>query len=154
MAWSPDGSLIAYQSDLDGDLDIYVYQLSSEQTRHLTDNTIADYAPTWLCGTTEIIFTSDIMGNPDIFQVSALAITAPAVDVAEEAQQLTAHPAVVIYPMDAPSEENASQEGRLPSLLDSTLGHTSFLQPDVSMTPPDLSLERGEPWRPVRTCRG
>ncbi len=154
MAWSPDGSLIAYQSDLDGDLDIYVYQLSSEQTRHLTDNTIADYAPTWLCGTTEIIFTSDIMGNPDIFQVSALAITAPAVDVAEEAQQLTAHPAVDIYPMDAPSEENASQEGRLPSLLDSTLGHTSFLQPDVSMTPPDLSLERGEPWRPVRTCRG
>jgi uncharacterized repeat protein (TIGR01451 family) len=152
MAWSPDGSLIAYQSDLDGDLDIYIYQVSSGQTRQLTDNTIADYAPTWLCGSAEVLFTSDIMGNPDIFQAEALAITAPPIDVAQDAQQLTDEPSVDIYPMDAPSEEDASQEGRLPSLLDATVGHTRFLQPDVSLTPRDLSLERGQPWQPIRVC--
>jgi len=76
FAWSPDGTLIAYQSDLDGDLDIYVYGLKAQQTRLLTDNEIADYAPTWYCGSTDVVFTSDIRGNPDIYEASALPLDA------------------------------------------------------------------------------
>ncbi|MCC6612838.1 MAG: isopeptide-forming domain-containing fimbrial protein [Anaerolineae bacterium] len=152
MAWSPDGSLIAYQSGLDGDLDIYVYQVPSGQTRQVTDNTIADYAPTWLCGSMELVFTSDVDGDPDIFQANALPIDAQAIDVQRQALQLTDAVSADIYPMDAPSEENASQEGRLPSLVDATLGQTSYLRPDISVTPPDISLERDRPWAPIFIC--
>ena len=45
--FSPDDTLIAYQSNLDGDDDVYVYEVASGLTRLVTDNTIRDYAPTW-----------------------------------------------------------------------------------------------------------
>ncbi|MBK8139481.1 MAG: hypothetical protein IPK52_27335 [Chloroflexi bacterium] len=61
--WSPESDLLAYQSELDGDL-TSIHQLSSGVTRKLTENTVADYAPTWLCGTTDLIWTSEEAGNP------------------------------------------------------------------------------------------
>jgi Tol biopolymer transport system component/protocatechuate 3,4-dioxygenase beta subunit len=152
QSWSPDDSLIAYQSDLDGDLDIYVYSMESGQTRRLTDNDIPDYAPTWQCSTMQVIFTSDVTGNPEIFSVDALPITAPAMQVDGDAERLTFNEADDIYPEGAPVEENASREGQLPD-LDSGLGEqVTFLEPDTSSTDADVSLERGESWEPVNSC--
>jgi Tol biopolymer transport system component len=113
--FSPDDSVVAYQSDADGDLDIYVYEFSSEQTRLLTDNEIADYAPTWYCESTTIIWTSDITEDPNVFSVNALPIDEPAIDVLAEAAQLTTDPNADQYPENAPSEENASRQRSLPS---------------------------------------
>ena len=96
-AWSNDGTLIAYQSDLDGDLDIYVYELSADYTRQLTDNTVADYAPMWLCDQPTLIFNSDVTGDPNLFQVSALPINAPPVRIEQQARQLTFDPADDLY---------------------------------------------------------
>ncbi len=152
MAWSPDGHLIAYQSDLDGDLDIYVYQTSSSKTRKLSDNTIADYAPSWLCGTTQVLFTSDISGNPDIYRAEALSIDAAGIAVDKEAEQMTTDKVDDIYPLGAPTEENASQEGKLPAQLDATQGATSFLKPDVSVTLPDATVPRGKAWEEILGC--
>jgi uncharacterized repeat protein (TIGR01451 family) len=150
-AWSPDSAYIAYQSDLDGDLDIYVYELSSGRTRKLTDNDIADYAPTWQCGTTRVIFTSDVNGEPDIYEVEALPMDAAPVDLTTDAAtRLTFDPSADIYPENSPVEENASREGALPGV---TLGQqTSFLQPDVSTTEADPSLDSGEAFEPVNSC--
>ncbi|MGQ9910350.1 MAG: SdrD B-like domain-containing protein, partial [Candidatus Flexifilum sp.] len=150
-AWSPDSAYIAYQSDLDGDLDIYVYELSSGRTRKLTDNDIADYAPTWQCGTTRVIFTSDVNGEPDIYEVEALPMDAAPVDLTTDAAtRLTFDPAADIYPENSPVEENASREGALPGV---TLGQqTRFLQPDVSTTEADPSLDSGEAFEPVNSC--
>jgi uncharacterized repeat protein (TIGR01451 family)/fimbrial isopeptide formation D2 family protein len=148
--WSPDGSLIAYQSDLDGDLDIYVYQVATDTTRQLTDNEIADYAPSWRCGTLEVLFTSDIMGNADIFQAPALSIDAPPLDVADDALQLTTDRASDVYPEDTPTEENASLEGHLPGMTQAA-AQTRFIEPDLSLTPRDISLPRGE-WVAIRGC--
>jgi Tol biopolymer transport system component len=148
-SWSPDNHLIAYQSDLDGDLDIYVYDTSTGKTRKLTNNSIADYAPTWRCATDQVIFTSDINGQPDIFEAKPLPITDPAIEVNKQADQLTQYPADNIYPEGMPVEENASREGRLPDLSGILSGETDFLQPDVSILPPDLSRDTGTAWEDI-----
>ena len=151
-SWSPDDTLIAYQSDLDGDLDIYVYEVGTGETRKLTDNDIPDYAPTWQCSTTRVVFTSDIAGNPDIYDAEALPITAPPIEVDEEAIQLTFALEDDIYPEGAPLEENASREGQLPN-VDPLGQQTIFLEPDVSLTDIDLSLELSESeWTPIEGC--
>lgn len=154
--WSPTDALIAYQSNLDDDLDVYVYEFASGTTRQLTDNAIADYAPTWLCGTDELIFTSDVMGNPDIFQTNALPIDAAAIKVDEVALQLTDEDSDDVYPQSFPAEENASREGKLPNVTDMA-GipgiQTDFLNPGLVVTPLDPTLEEGKGVEiPVNGC--
>jgi uncharacterized repeat protein (TIGR01451 family)/fimbrial isopeptide formation D2 family protein len=150
--WSPNDSLIAYQSDLDGDLDIYIYERATGKTRKLTDNTIADYAPAWRCGTERVLFTSEITGSPEIFEADTRSLDAPAIAVLDEAVQWTNHPGQDIYPLGAPGEENASLEGRLPADSATEIGHTAILRPDRTVTPPDLSVIDQVPWQPIATC--
>jgi len=115
QTWYVDDSIIAYQSDADGDFDIYVYEFASQKTRLVTDNTIGDYAPTWFCSAPIVIFTSDIIDNdPNIYNTPALPIEANAILVEEEASQMTENPTNDIYPENSPSEENASLEDSLP----------------------------------------
>ncbi|MCA0455419.1 MAG: isopeptide-forming domain-containing fimbrial protein [Chloroflexi bacterium] len=150
--WSPDDGLIAYQSDADGDLDIYVYGVGTGQTRKLTENEIDDYAPTWLCGGTQVIFTSDEPGNPDIFQANALPLTAPALVVVDDTTQLTNDPNRDLYPQGAPSEENASLEGTLPDTTAAEPGHTQVLNLGQVVTPQDRTLDREEIWSAIAGC--
>jgi Tol biopolymer transport system component/protocatechuate 3,4-dioxygenase beta subunit len=152
-AWSPDDTLIAYQSEIDNSLDIYVYQLGSRATRQVTDDVdVNNYAPTWKCGSNELLFTSEDTGNPDIFTVNALPITAPAVVIEEEAEQLTFDVADDIYPQGAPVKELASREGQVPNANQALGEQTSFLQPDVSVTDRDISVELGEAFEPLNSC--
>ncbi|NLF77069.1 MAG: hypothetical protein GX573_15330, partial [Chloroflexi bacterium] len=113
--WSDDDKLIAYQSDLDGDLDIYVFEVETGQTRLVTDNDIPDYAPTWWCQSPILIFTSDITDDSNIFETPALPIDADPIDVLREAGQLTTDEESDQYPENTPSEENASRQQSLPS---------------------------------------
>jgi fimbrial isopeptide formation D2 family protein/uncharacterized repeat protein (TIGR01451 family) len=151
--WSPDGSLIAYQSNLDGDLDIYVYQVSTGLTRKLTDNDVPDFAPTWLCGTTTLVWTSEESGNPDIFSAPALNITAPPISALASADHLVNHPSDDVYPESAPVEENASQEGFLPNPIKDNAVHQSFINPSLAMTPIDRTLPRPA-WVALDLCQG
>ena len=124
--WSPNDEVIGYQSNLDGDNDIYVYQFPTGdeeegQTRLITDNDIDDYAPTWYCESTQIVFSSNVdnteetPNNPNLFTTNALPIDAEPIIVDEEASRLTTEPDVDYYPQNSPAEENASREGSLPS---------------------------------------
>ncbi|MBK9748928.1 MAG: isopeptide-forming domain-containing fimbrial protein [Chloroflexi bacterium] len=150
--WSPDDSLIVYQSDTDGDLDIYVYGVATGQVRKLTANDVDDYAPTWLCGSLQVIFTSDEPGNPDIFQANALPLTAPALVVMDDTTQLTIDSNRDLYPQGAPSEENASLEGILPDTVSAEPGHTQILNLDMAVTPEDQTLNRDEVWEAITGC--
>jgi Tol biopolymer transport system component len=152
--WAPDGSIIAYQSDLDGDLDVYVFETASGQTRQLTNNDIDDYAPTWRCSSNELVFTSEISGNPDIYSAPPLPISESPIFVDQDAEQLTFGESDDIYPQNSPTEENASREGRLPSVGD--FGQQlSFLPFDASTTDVDLSIDFGE-WDEgtINSCPG
>jgi Tol biopolymer transport system component len=113
--FSPDDTLIAYQSDLDGDLDIYVYQFASDQTRLVTDNVIDDYAPTWWCNANVVVFTSDITGDSNLFETPAEPIDAPPILVETEATQLTDEAESDQYPQNTPADEDASRQRSLPS---------------------------------------
>src|SRR5207244_651986 len=74
-AISPDNNLVAYQSTLDGDNDIYVYDLQSGGTRKLTDNSVSDYAPTWVCKGSVLVFTSNITGDSNLFSTAVLPMS-------------------------------------------------------------------------------
>ncbi|PJF43511.1 MAG: hypothetical protein CUN55_08725 [Phototrophicales bacterium] len=137
-AWSPNDQLIAFQSNLDGDLDIYIYEVATGERRLLTDNDIPDYAPTWLCDSTHVLFTSDIEGNPDIYEAPAVPITDPALFVEEDADQLTFELSNDIYPEGTPAEENASREGQ--TVLGEFGEQTTFLFPDYSVTEVDRTF--------------
>jgi Tol biopolymer transport system component len=151
-SWSPNDTYIAYQSDVDGDLDIYVYEVATGETRHLTDNTVADYAPTWLCDETRVLWTSDVMGDANIFEADAAPISDGPILVDPDADQLTFETSSDIYPLSNPAEENASREGKTVRGAFGT--QTVFLEPLVSLTPIDLSttsITRTE-WQPINVC--
>jgi len=61
-AWSPDGTQIAFESDVDGDMDVYVMQADGTGVRQLTgaepDANAHDEGPAWSPDGTQIAFTS------------------------------------------------------------------------------------------------
>jgi len=67
--WSPEGNRIAYQSERNGNLDIYSYDVKAGKEYHVTDYEGLDSGPTWDCGGTNLAFTSDRDGDPTVFQV-------------------------------------------------------------------------------------
>jgi len=163
QAWSPDGELIAYESDADGDLDIYVYQPSTGLSRQLTDNEVADYAPTWRCNAYVLVFTSDVIGDPNLFEASVLPLGEPGIDVLTEATQFTTPVTDDVYPVDTQGEEDASREGRVPStggvcltFVSTCEGYPAFPQVEMLQLQPDTTLTRPDPWKPIRVvpqCR-
>lgn len=109
--WAPDDSLLAYQSDLNGQLDIYVYEFSSGQTRRVTENAAPNYAPTWYCDAPQLILTSDVTGDANLFTTPALPIdAAPVTLINGDGVQLTTNELADQHPQNVPSEEDASRE--------------------------------------------
>lgn len=151
-AWSPFDRYIAYQSDADGDLDIYVYELATGDTRHLTDNAVPDYAPTWRCSEEEVVFTSDVEGDPNIYEALVQPIPDGPILVEEDAAQFTFEAFNDIYPQSFPPEENASREGQ--TVVGTYGEQTSFLLPNMSLTPIDFTLDtiQREDWNSINSC--
>jgi Tol biopolymer transport system component len=125
-AISPNSQLIAYQSNVENGInDIYVYEIATGLTRLITDNTedyagIQDFAPTWYCNSTTLIFVSNValveggVNANNIYQTEALPMDAPALEVDNEASPLTATEDNDRDPQNSPSEENASRAGNTP----------------------------------------
>lgn len=56
--WSPDGAQIAFESNQDGDMEIYVMNADGTGVRQLTHNTRHDEGPVWAPDGTRIAYTS------------------------------------------------------------------------------------------------
>lgn len=75
--WSPDGTLIAFASDRDGDREIYVMDLEAAledaayQPKQLTENNAEDWQPCWSPDGTQIAFSAYRDGNWEIFVMDA-----------------------------------------------------------------------------------
>jgi Tol biopolymer transport system component len=124
LSWSNDQALLAYNSDADGDQDIYVYELATGLTRKLTDNTTRDVAPTWLCSSPTLLWTSNAQPDQvtpaevdDIYSASALPMTADPLNVADEAARLTDNEHDNRYPQNFPPIEFGSRDSQQPSQL-------------------------------------
>ncbi len=70
-AWSPDGSRIAFVSNRDGNLEIYVMNADGSNQTRLTVTSGADYSPTWSPDGKRIAWRSDRDGNAEIYSMNS-----------------------------------------------------------------------------------
>lgn len=72
--WSPDGRLIAFRSQRDGNEEIYVMKANGSGEMNLTHSPMSDYSPAWSPDGTRIAFATDRdadSGGNDIYVVDA-----------------------------------------------------------------------------------
>ncbi len=69
-AWSPDGTLIAFVAERDGNAEIYVLAGDGTETR-LTTDPGADVSPAWSPDGSRLAFASDRDGNWEIYAMAA-----------------------------------------------------------------------------------
>src|SRR5450432_2605855 len=112
QVWSPDSTLLAYQTEMNAKLNIYVTDMTTMTTRKVTDDTTQNYAPTWSCASSMLVYTSDNQGYSNIFETAALPLNADPITPAQ-ATQLTSDKAADQYPLNSPSVEDASHRGRI-----------------------------------------
>jgi Tol biopolymer transport system component len=65
-ALSPDGTLLAYESDTDASLELFVLDLNSNVERQVTINDQPDWSPSWSPDGTQLAFVSVYDKNVDI----------------------------------------------------------------------------------------
>ncbi|MBL8202292.1 MAG: Tol-Pal system beta propeller repeat protein TolB [Chromatiales bacterium] len=71
-AWSPDGRKLAVSlSRQDGNLDIYTLDLNTQVLTRLTSGPAIDTEPAWSVDGSQIYFTSDAAGGPQVYRVAA-----------------------------------------------------------------------------------
>jgi Tol biopolymer transport system component len=71
VAWSPDGLAIAFESDRDGNVEIYVMNADGSDPLRVTNDPAADEAPAWSDDGTKLVFTSFRTGGGDIYLANA-----------------------------------------------------------------------------------
>jgi eukaryotic-like serine/threonine-protein kinase len=69
-AWSPDGRMIAFNSDRQGEMNIWLRDLGSGADRRVTSGPGGDYQPSWAPDGRTLTFFSARAGNSDIWAVS------------------------------------------------------------------------------------
>lgn len=55
-SWSPDGQYLVYQSNANGNWDIYLYSLKTGETNQLTNNQTDEQHPVWVPGKNAVVF--------------------------------------------------------------------------------------------------
>jgi Tol biopolymer transport system component len=68
-AWSPDGRRIAFNSDRQGEMNIWVRSLDDGTDRRVTEGSGGDYQPSWSPDGTRLAFFSARGGNTDVWSV-------------------------------------------------------------------------------------
>ncbi len=66
-SWSPDGSLITFMSDRDGNWELYTMTPSGSNIRRLTNTTFNEGWPSWTPDGQQIVFSSDRTGQSEIY---------------------------------------------------------------------------------------
>ena len=69
LAWSPDGSELAFTSFRDGMRDIFVINADGTRLRRITNDSFVEAEPTWSPDGSELAFTSFRDGQRDIFVI-------------------------------------------------------------------------------------
>ena len=70
-SWSPDGKKIAFNSDRDTNMNIWIYSMDDSSIRQLTKGPGGDYQATWSPDGNAITFFSSRSGNSDIWKMDS-----------------------------------------------------------------------------------
>ena len=70
-SWSPQGDWIAFDSNRDGDFEIYLIRPDGTGLRQLTTNTAGDTHPSWSRDGSQIVFESNREGNLEIYVMNS-----------------------------------------------------------------------------------
>ncbi|MFC1975718.1 TolB family protein, partial [Chloroflexota bacterium] len=65
--WSSDGSFIAFASEADQNVDLYIISPDGTNLQLVTDSKAKEYLPKWSPDSTYILFVSERNGNADIY---------------------------------------------------------------------------------------
>ncbi|HXV78072.1 MAG TPA: protein kinase [Candidatus Polarisedimenticolaceae bacterium] len=96
-AWSPDGRRLAFNSDRDGTMNVWIHSLADGATERLTSGPGGDYQPRWSHDGRSIAFFSARSANAEIWLV----------DVETRViRQLTDHPALDTNPFFSPDDRS------------------------------------------------
>jgi len=69
--WSPDGARIAFNTNRDGNWEIYVMNADGSNPVNLSRNIGNDQMPDWSTDGTKIVFQSDRAGDMEVYTMSA-----------------------------------------------------------------------------------
>jgi len=72
-AWSPDGTRVAFNSDRNGEMNLYLHSLVDGSNRQLTHGPGGDFQPQWSPDGKRLAFFSSRSGNADIWLVDIAA---------------------------------------------------------------------------------
>lgn len=78
LAWSPDGTQLAFASNQDGDFDLFIVSAGGSDLRQITSNTALDTAPVWSPDGTALLYTSDV-DSPGFTEIYRLEIETGAI---------------------------------------------------------------------------
>ena len=67
--WSPDGKMIAFNSDRTGEMNIWLYSIDDGSASQLTKGPGGDFQPNWSPDGKQLVFFSVRSGNADIWSV-------------------------------------------------------------------------------------
>jgi Tol biopolymer transport system component/tRNA A-37 threonylcarbamoyl transferase component Bud32 len=68
-AWSPDGKIVAFNSDRAGDMNIWLFSPADSNPRQLTTGHGGDFQPNWSPDEKKIVFFSSRSGSPNVWEV-------------------------------------------------------------------------------------
>jgi Tol biopolymer transport system component len=123
-AWSPDGTQIAFESDLDGDLDVYAINADGTNLRKLTQKDDRhDEGPAWSPDGKQIVYSS----GPDDLHEDIHVMNADGSDP----RQLTSYPGRDESPDWGVAPHPLGVGGMVPATLSVTLGAAVTLGPFV-----------------------
>ena len=94
-AFSPDGRFLAFSSDRDGHVDIFIMNLETGGVHNLTNSPSMDRQPTWSPDSAFLAFMSDRDGNNEIYIMDLAG---------KNLRNITNHPADDILPAWSPFE--------------------------------------------------
>jgi Tol biopolymer transport system component len=107
-AWSPDGTAIAFNSDREGDMNIWLYSLEDGSVRQLTRGTGGDFQPNWSSDGRSVSFFSARSGKADLWTAAVAT---------GELRQITSDGSLNINPFFSPDGDylayHSDEAGRL-----------------------------------------